>query len=1016
MKHFLLLLCFSASLCITVSSLSSDGMTLLSLMRSWTFVPSSLNSSWDVSDPTPCSWVGVQCDSTHNVVSLNLSDYRISGRLGPEIAHLTHLQTVDLSYNSFSGDIPPELGNCSMLENLDLSINSFTGKIPDSSVKFQKLQYLNLCSNILTGEIPKSLFQIPRLQYVYLNDNNLSVSIPTSVGNATELLNLYLHRNQLSGPIPSSIGNCSKLEELFLDATTVLWNCSGLTEFAVVNSNLTCSIPSSLGLLDKLTKLHLPENHLSGKIPPEIGMCKSLNSLHLYSNQLEGEIPSEIGMLSELQDLELFSNHLMGEIPLSIWKIPNLEHVLVYDNRLSGELPLEMTELKQLKNVTLFNNQFCGVIPQSLGINSSLVSLDFINNKFTGEIPPNLCFGKKLMVLNMGLNQLEGSIPPDVGSCTTLWRVILKQNNFTGVLPDFARNPNLSYMDISDNKIGGAIPSSLGKCTNLTDINLSKNKFTGLIPQELGNLVNLRTLNLAHNNLEGPLPAHLSNCSKMDLFDVGFNFLNEFKKLSELQLGGNLFGGEIPSSIGALQNLFYGLNLSANGLTGGVPLEIGKLKRLLQLDISLNNLTESLAALEDLTSLVKINISDNSFVGPVPETLVKLLNSSVSSYMGNPGLCVQCSSSDGLTCTRNRNLKPCDHEATSKKGLSKFKIAMIAIGSSLFIVVLLFGLVYAIFFRRRSKRDIEISVEEGPSSLLHKVLKATENLNDRHIIGRGAHGVVYKAPVGPDNVFAVKKIAFAGTKRRSLSMVREIQTIGQIRHRNLVRFEDFWFREGHGLILYRYMQNGSLQDVLHEIDPPPSLEWSIRYKIAVGVAHGLAYLHYDCDPAIVHRDIKPSNILLDSDMEPHIADFGLAKLLDQSYASTMSGSVHGTIGYIAPENAYATRRSRESDVYSYGVVLLELITRKKAVDPLYTEDRDIVGWVRSVWSNTGEIDEIVDSSPMDEFIESDIMEQVREVLLVALRCTQKDPGKRPTMRDVIKQLLNPSLTRSRNSK
>lgn len=202
---------------------------------------------------------------------------------------------------------------------------------------------------------------------------------------------------------------------------------------------------------------------------------------------------------------------------------------------------------------------------------------------------------------------------------------------------------------------------------------------------------------------------------------------------------------------------------------------------------------------------------------------------------------------------------------------------------------------------RKSKQEVDISGKEGPSLLLNKVMDATANLSDRFIIGRGAHGVVYKASVVPGKAYAVKKLAF--TENKNKSMHREIQTLGKIRHRNLVKLEDFFIRKDFGLILYTYMPNGSLHDVLHEKQPPPSLEWNVRYKIAIGVAHGLAYLHYDCDPPILHRDIKPKNILLDFDMEPHIADFGIAKLLDQSSVAAPSMSVPGTIGYIAPSNS-----------------------------------------------------------------------------------------------------------------
>ncbi|GJR08146.1 receptor-like protein kinase, partial [Tanacetum coccineum] len=193
---------------------------------------------------------------------------------------------------------------------------------------------------------------------------------------------------------------------------------------------------------------------------------------------------------------------------------------------------------------------------------------------------------------------------------------------------------------------------------------------------------------------------------------------------------------------------------------------------------------------------------------------------------------------------------------------------------------------------------------------------------------------------------------------------------------------------------------------LYERSPPLILDWSSRYKIALGTAEALAYLHFDCDPVIVHCDIKPMNILLDGDMEPHISDFGIAMLLDHPTASALpTSTLMGTIGYIAPENAFTSSKSRESDVYSYGVVLLELITRQKVIDPLYTENVDIVSWVKSTWSESQEVEMVVDEGLLDEVEEDNMVrEQVRNALLVALRCTEWEPSRRPSMREVVKRL------------
>ncbi|KVI01678.1 hypothetical protein Ccrd_020043, partial [Cynara cardunculus var. scolymus] len=259
---------------------------------------------------------------------------------------------------------------------------------------------------------------------------------------------------------------------------------------------------------------------------------------------------------------------------------------------------------------------------------------------------------------------------------------------------------------------------------------------------------------------------------------------------------------------------------------GDIPYGFSKPVMLQQLDVSHNHLTGTLTSLAELLVLTELDISYNLFMG----------------------LCVDCC----LNCDAGRNFTRCTHSSDKQRGLTKFQTAMVALGTSALMFAVVIGLGFMLQCRKREKHDIvEIYDDKEDGSLFHKVMVATEDLNDKYIIERGSHGTVYKVSLGSiDRLYAVKKLMFGASKEGNMSIVREIETVGKVRHRNLVKLEDFWMRKDYGLILYRYMHNGSLHDILHEVYPPPFLDWSIRGNIALGTAHGLAYLHFDCDPAI----------------------------------------------------------------------------------------------------------------------------------------------------------------------
>ncbi|ERN08263.1 LRR receptor-like serine/threonine-protein kinase RCH1 [Amborella trichopoda] len=249
-----------------------------------------------------------------------------------------------------------------------------------------------------------------------------------------------------------------------------------------------------------------------------------------------------------------------------------------------------------------------------------------------------------------------------------------------------------------------------------------------------------------------------------------------------------------------------------------------------------------------------------------------------------------------------------------------------------------------------------------------------------------------------------------------ISFTTEIKTLGSVRHRNLVRMAGHCIRNGIGLIVYEYMPRGTLFDLLHQKKPIMELDWNARHRIAVGIAQGLAYLHHDCIPQIIHMDLKSNNVLMDSELEPKIGDFGMAKLMissSDSFASSKS-SIVGTIGYIAPENGYSMRLTEKCDVYGYGVILLELLCRKMPVDSSFEDGLDIVSWSKKKLQENEDPFFVLDIE-MFYWSKKEKLNAVK-LLELALSCTQSLPDARPSMREIVGELMKLSSGIRRGSK
>ncbi|CAD6342192.1 unnamed protein product [Miscanthus lutarioriparius] len=1022
---FSLLVTLAASVTPAASQGAGDAAVLRAFLTSLppvsqrVLLPSWNATTTNTSDtgPSHCAFLGVQCTATGAVAAVNLSGQGLSGELAasaPRLCALRALATLDLSLNSFTGAVPAALAACSELATLELSNNSLSGAIPPEVAALPGLAYLSLSGNGLSGPVPEFPLHC-RLQYLSLYGNQITGELPLEPRQLRQP-----HR-----PVPilqQDRGHPARFLRLPDQAAEALPQ----------QQLFTGTIPAVISNLSRLQWLTIKDTFVTGEIPPEIGKCQELVILDLQNNNLTGVIPPEIAELKKLQWLSLYRNMLHGPVPAALWQMPQLERLALYNNSLSGEIPAEINHMSSLRDLLLAFNSFTGELPQDLGLNTThgLVWVDVMGNHFHGKIPPGLCTGGQLAILDLALNRFSGSIPSEIIKCQSLWRARLGNNMFNGSLPsDLGINTGWSYVELGGNQFEGKIPSVLGSWQNLTVLDLSRNSFSGPIPPELGALTLLGNLNLSSNKLSGPIPHELGNCRRLVRLDLQNNLLNgtipaeiislsslqhlvlSGNKLSgeipdaftstqgllELQLGSNSLEGAIPWSLGKLQFISQIINISSNMLSGTIPSSLGNLQMLEMLDLSKNSLSGPIPSqLSNMISLSAVNMSFNQLSGLLPAGWVKLAEHSPKGFLGNPQLCIQSENS------------PCSKNQSRRRIRRNTRIIIALLLSSL--AVMVSGLCAIHYMVKRSRRRLlakHVSVrgldttEELPEDLTYDdILRATDNWSEKYVIGRGRHGTVYRTELAPGRQWAVKTV--------DLSQIKfpiEMKILNMVKHRNIVKMEGYCIRGNFGVILSDYMPEGTLFELLHGRKPQVPLDWKVRHQIALGAAQGLSYLHHDCVPMIVHRDVKSSNILMDADLVPKIADFGMGKIVGDEDADATVSVVIGTLGYIAPEHGYNTRLTEKSDVYSYGVVLLELLCRKMPVDPAFGDGVDIVAWMRL---NLKHADYCSVMSFLDEEImywPEDEKAKALDLLDLAISCTQVAFESRLSMREVVSTLM-----------
>ncbi|XP_050154933.1 putative receptor-like protein kinase At3g47110 isoform X1 [Malus sylvestris] len=891
-----------------------------------------------------CHWPGITCGRRHQRVTvLDLQSSGLAGHLSPHIGNLSFMRALYLQNNSFSHTIPPDIGRLFRLERLCLYNNSFSGHIPFNMSRCSNLQYVHLYGNTLSGELPTEIASLSKLQVLGLGKNNFYGKIPPSFGNLSSLSRLSLPQNNLHGGIPNSLGQLK-----------------GLTGFSLAMNYLNGTIPPSIYNLSSIQIIYMFQNNLHGTLPPGLGhtIFPNLETFVFYANQFTGPVPASISNASNLSKFDIAFNKFTGKVP-SLARLSNLSWFELDENNLGNNEEGDLDFISSLVNCT----------------NLEVLSIGF--NNFGGVMPESVSnLSTKLRQIYFYENQIRGSIPIGVGNLINLERLSFYANLLAGTIPSSICKLNKLYgLDLQANELSGNVPSSLGNLTSLSRLYLNSNKLNGSIPQSLGDCRFMLELDLSHNNLSGPIPKQVINLPVY--LNLSGNQLAESipmevgnsEHLVYLDLSENKLSGEIPQSLASFTSL-RSLYLSGNSLQGTIPKSLSSLRGIEDFDVSRNNLSGIIPNyLGSFPFLQNLNLSFNDFEGAVPIQGV-FKNASAVSVVGNTWLC------GGIPHLR---LPKCISKQ-SKRGLSPKMNLIISVSCG--VVGLVLVLLLALLYRSRKARALKSTSGSSLGVSLLKLsyedlLKATDGFSASNLIGFGSFGSVYKGVLNQleERDVAVKVLNLQ-TSRASKSFIYECEALKNIRHRNLVKLLtvcssiDFQGNDFKALV-YEFMVNGSLDESLHisaqGVDRPANLPKNLnltqRVNIAIDVACALDYLHNHSHMPIVHCDIKPSNILLDSDMTACVGDFGLARYLrDASCPSPLHDSssnvIKGTIGYTPPEYGMGGELSTYGDVYSYGILLLQMLTGKRPTDDMFKGGMDLHNFV--ITALPGHVEEICD--------------------------------------------------------
>ncbi|XP_062109252.1 receptor-like kinase TMK4 [Humulus lupulus] len=784
----------------------------------------------------------------------------------------------------------------------------------------------------------------------------------------------------------------------------------------------------------QVTAINLRDMSLTGTLPSDLGTLSQLTTLSLQGNHFKGAFPS-MANLSLLETIYLDSNNFTS-IPSGCFQgLTSLQTLSISQNTNLGpwSFPAELTGSSSLVTLYAGSCNMFGTIPDIFGSFPNLQDVRLSYNNLTGVLPPSFAgSGIRNIWLNNQQMGLSGTIEV-LANMTSLYQVWLHKNLFTGPIPDLSHLDTLFDLQLRDNLLTGIVPTSLSSIPSLRNITLANNKLQGPMPSFPKSVTNVELdgTNSFCKDTPGPCdaqvtalldvagdlgyPTLLANSWKTNdaCSDWSFVICDSDGNVITVNFQKQRFVGTISPAFANLTSL-KNLYLNDNSLTGSIPKSLTLLPQLQVLDVSNNNLTGEIPA---FPSRVKFTTTGNLLLGKT---------------QGSEGGGTSGSGSNNTTGGSS-------NETGNGNRASAGMIAGIVTAVIIFVLVILF-VSYKCFVKSRHKKFgrvenpetgkemVKASImgggmnngyngiasdlqsqssgdrndfpvfEGGNVSISMQVLRqVTNNFSEDNILGRGGFGVVYKGELHDGTKIAVKRMESndMGTKGMK-EFQAEIAVLTKVRHRHLVALLGYCINGNERLLVYEYMPQGTLTQHLfdwreHGISP---LAWKQRVTIALDVARGVEYLHSLAQQSFIHRDLKPSNILLDDLMRAKVADFGLVKHAPDGKYS-LETRLAGTFGYLAPEYAATGRVTTKVDVYAFGVVLMEIITGRKALDDTVPDERShLVTWFRRVLINKENIPKAIDQvlDPDEE-----TMESIYKVAELAGHCTAREPYQRPDM-------------------